>query len=179
MPVAGHGPMLDPSACNRTIPVFDGAGRFDVTLSFASAKTVDVPGYKGPVLVCQARYTPIAGHRTGRKATQFMAENRDMEAWLAPVENTRMLVPVKISVRTMIGTTVIDATRWRRQRRHRRRRRGPRPEQPRPGTEARTAPPDRARRRRSIPVEPNAGSIPAFMRAARPGDGKRASGRVL
>jgi hypothetical protein len=111
MPVAGQGPILDPAACNRTIPVFDGAGRFDVTLSFASTQTVDVPGFKGQVLVCQARYTPIAGHRTGRKATQFMAENRDMETWLAPVPNTRILVPVKISVRTMIGTTVIDATR--------------------------------------------------------------------
>jgi hypothetical protein len=111
MPVAGQGPMTDPSACNRTIPVFDGAGRFDVSLTFTSTQEVDLPGYKGPVLVCQARYTPIAGHRTGRKATQFMAENKDMEAWLAPVEGTRVLVPVKISVRTMIGTTVIDATR--------------------------------------------------------------------
>jgi hypothetical protein len=111
MPVAGQGSMTDPSACNRTIPVFDGAGRFDVSLSFSSTKTVELPGYTGPVLVCQARYTPIAGHRTGRKTTQFMAENRDMEAWLAPVEGTRLLVPVKISVRTMIGTTVIDATK--------------------------------------------------------------------
>lgn len=111
MPVSGQGPMTDPSACNRTIPVFDGAGRFDVSLAFASTQTVDLPGYKGTVLVCQARYTPIAGHRTGRKATQFMAENKDMEAWLAPVEGTRLLVPVKISVRTMIGTTVIDATK--------------------------------------------------------------------
>lgn len=34
-----------------------------------------------------------------------------MEAWLAPVEGTRLLVPVKISVRTMIGTTIIDATK--------------------------------------------------------------------
>jgi hypothetical protein len=111
MPVAGTGSMLDPSACNRTIPVFDGAGRFDVSLSFSSSQTVDVPGYKGPVLVCQARYTPIAGHRTGRKSTQFMAENRDMEAWLAPIEGARVLVPVKISVKTMIGTTIIDATK--------------------------------------------------------------------
>lgn len=111
MPVAGQGSMTDPSACNRTIPVFDGAGRFDVSLAFSSTQNVDLPGYKGPVLVCQARYTPIAGHRTGRKATQFMAENKDIEAWLAPVEGTRLLIPVKISVRTMIGTTVIDATK--------------------------------------------------------------------
>jgi hypothetical protein len=111
MPASGSGAMTDPSNCNRTIPVFDGAGRFDVSLTFVSTQNVDLPGYKGPVIVCQARYTPIAGHRTGRKATQFMADNKDMEAWLAPVEGTRFLVPVKISVRTMIGTTVIDATK--------------------------------------------------------------------
>jgi hypothetical protein len=112
MPVARPGPLLDPASCNRTIPVFDGAGRFDVTLTYSGTEKVDIPGYRGPVLVCAARYLPIAGHRTGRKATQFMADNTDMSAWLAPVENARMLVPVKISVRTMIGTTVIEATRF-------------------------------------------------------------------
>lgn len=112
MPVGRSGPLLDPASCNRTIPVFDGAGRFDVTLTYSGTEKVDIPGYRGPVLVCAARYNPIAGHRTGRKATQFMAENTDMSTWLAPVENARMLVPVKISVRTMIGTTVIEATRF-------------------------------------------------------------------
>ena len=112
MPVARPGPLLDPASCNRTIPVFDGAGRFDVTLTYVGTEKVDIQGYRGPVLVCAARYNPIAGHRTGRKATQFMADNTDMSTWLAPVENARMLVPVKISVRTMIGTTVIEATRF-------------------------------------------------------------------
>ena len=110
-PVAGRGPLMEPAACDRTIPVFDGAGRFDVTLSYAARKDVDVPGYKGPVLVCSARYTPISGHRVSRKSTQFMADNRDMEAWLAPVEGAHALVPLKIAVRTMVGTTVIEATK--------------------------------------------------------------------
>ena len=111
-PVAGRGPLLEPASCDRTIPVFDGAGRFDVTLSYTGKKDVDVPGYKGPVVVCSARYTPISGHRTGRKATQFMADNRDMEAWLAPVESAHALVPVRIAVRTMVGSTVIEATKF-------------------------------------------------------------------
>lgn len=112
MPVSRGGPLLEPSSCNRTIPVFDGAGRFDVELTYSSRETVDIPGYRGPVIVCAARYTPIAGHRSGRKSTQFMADNREMEAWLAPVDNARMLVPVKISVKTMVGTTVIEASRF-------------------------------------------------------------------
>lgn len=112
MPVPAGAKLLDPTSCNRTIPVFDGAGRFDVTLSYSETKTVDVKGYSGPVVVCSARYIPISGHRTGRKSTQFMAENRDMEAWLAPVEGARLLVPMRIAVRTMIGTTVIEANRF-------------------------------------------------------------------
>jgi hypothetical protein len=111
-PVAGRGPLLEPASCNRTIPVFDGAGRFDVTMSFSETRQVDVPGYKGPVLVCAARYNPISGHRVNRKSTQFMADNRDMEAWLAPVDAAHTLVPVKIAVRTQVGTTVIEATRF-------------------------------------------------------------------
>jgi hypothetical protein len=110
MPLPGRGSMTDAAACNRTLPVFDGAGRFDVALSYAGSRNVAIPGYSGPVAVCSARYIPIAGHRPNRKATQFMAQNRELEAWLAPVDGTRMLVPLRISVKTMAGTTVIEAS---------------------------------------------------------------------
>jgi hypothetical protein len=112
MPFYGRGDAADPAACNRTLPVFDGAARFDVVLSFAETRTVDRPGYAGPVIVCNARYVPIAGHRPDRPATRFMQENQDISVWLAPVEGTRILVPMRISVRTMMGVTVIDAFRW-------------------------------------------------------------------
>jgi hypothetical protein len=109
MPVTGQG-LLDPASCSRTIPVFDGAGRFDVLLSYSATRSVDLPGYSGPVLVCAARYNPIAGHRTNRPSTQFMADNRDMEVWLVPVEGARTLLPARIAVRTMVGMTIIEAT---------------------------------------------------------------------
>ena len=64
------------------------------------------------MLVCNVRYVPIAGHRLHRPATKFMQENRDMSVWLAPVEGARVLVPFRISIRTMIGTSVVEATRW-------------------------------------------------------------------
>lgn len=112
MPLPGKGPMTEAAACNRTLPVFDGAGRFDVALSYSGSRQVSIPGYAGPVAVCSARYVPISGHRPNRKATQFMAENRELEAWLAPVEGTRMLVPLRISVKTMVGTTIIEASRF-------------------------------------------------------------------
>jgi uncharacterized protein DUF3108 len=106
------GDLLDPANCNRTIPVFDGAARFDIVLSYAGTHTVHTPGYGGPVLVCNARYLPIAGHQAERPGTRFMQHNRDMSVWLAPVAGTRVLAPLRISVATMLGTSVIEASRW-------------------------------------------------------------------
>jgi hypothetical protein len=111
MPVFGRGDPTGPAACNRTIPVFDGAARFNVVLAYAGTRMIEKPGYAGPAVVCEARYVPIAGHRPERPATKFMVDNREMSVWLAPVEGTRILVPLRISVKTMVGTTVIEAAR--------------------------------------------------------------------
>lgn len=105
---AGNGAAV----CRRSIPVFDGYTRFNVNLGYVGTRQVASAGYKGPVVVCNARYVPIAGHRPGRKATQFMVDNKDMEVWLAPLGDGRIMVPYRISVRTMIGTTVIEARRF-------------------------------------------------------------------
>lgn len=112
MPAAARGDLLDPANCNRTLPIFDGAARFDVVLAFAETRQVEKPGYAGPVLVCKARYVPIAGHRALRPSTKFMEDNQDMEVWLAPLQGTRLLVPLRIAVRTMVGMSVIEASRW-------------------------------------------------------------------
>jgi hypothetical protein len=110
MPVNGKG---RDAACNRTLPIFDGAARYDIRLSSAGTRNVTLDGYSGPVSICQARFVPIAGHRALRPSTKFMAENRDITTWLAPVAGTDMMVPVRISVKTMIGTAVIEASHFR------------------------------------------------------------------
>ena len=109
MPVPGSGPVVGPAACDRTIPVFDGWTRFDVNLNYVGVRSVKTKGYAGPVAVCSARYVPVAGHRPDRAGTKFMAENKNIEVWLAPVGETRVVMPYRISVATMIGTTVIEA----------------------------------------------------------------------
>jgi Protein of unknown function (DUF3108) len=106
-----RGPLMEPANCNRTVPVFDGGSRFNMVLSYAGTQQVEKPGYSGPVLVCNVRYVPISGHRLHRPAVKFMQENRDMSVWLVPVEGARVLVPLRISIRTMIGTSVVEATR--------------------------------------------------------------------
>lgn len=108
MPVEGKGGVS--AACNRTLPIFDGAARYDIKLSYSGSREVKLDGYSGPVAICQARYVPIAGHRALRPSTKFMTENREINAWLAPVTGTNIMVPVRISVKTMIGTAVIEAS---------------------------------------------------------------------
>lgn len=113
--VPAKGNVLNPEACNRTLPIFDGRYRFDIVLSYARTETVPATaeGYQGPALVCQARYVPIAGHRTGQSAVEEMAKNRGMFVWLAPVAGTRVLAPIRASIPSPIGTFAVQATRFR------------------------------------------------------------------
>lgn len=104
--------LIGPAACNRTISVFDGVTRFDVALSYAGEQTANIRGYSGPVAVCSARYTPIAGHRPDSKSTRYMAENHDINVWLAPLPEARVVVPIHIDIRTGAGDLVIDASEF-------------------------------------------------------------------
>ncbi len=109
MTVPAGAPAVGPAACDRKLPIFDGAVRFDIALSYVGTRHVKAKGFEGDVAICAARYIPISGHREDSKASQFMADNRNLEVWLAPVGSTRVLFPFRIAVRTMVGTTVIEA----------------------------------------------------------------------
>src|SRR5439155_4041465 len=87
--VAGTGEVVGPAACERKIPIFDGHQRFDIVLSFKRMDTVRAEkGYQGAVVVCAVRCRPIAGHRPDRYAIKYLQEQRDIEAWLAPIAVT-------------------------------------------------------------------------------------------
>ncbi len=102
------GPGAGTTACNRTVHVFDGWQRYDVKLSYKESKHVS-GGYAGEVFVCSARYVPVAGHRTSRESVQYMADNKRLEVWLAPVAGTTLFVPYRISIGTKVGDLVITA----------------------------------------------------------------------
>lgn len=108
--VPGSVDMLSPAACNRTIPVFDGRQRYDISLHFLRVEQVNTEGYSGPAVVCSARYKPVAGHRPSRYTVKYMVDNKDMFAWLVPIAGTRILAPFRVSVATMIGTAALEAT---------------------------------------------------------------------
>lgn len=104
--------LVGPAACNRTIPVYDGYVRFNVTLHYVGQKQVSVAGYSGLVAVCAARYTPISGHSRDSKSTKFMAENRDIEAWLAPIPRAHVVFPLHVQLMTLAGSAEIDAVEF-------------------------------------------------------------------
>lgn len=108
--VPGTADLLSAAACDRSIPVFDGRQRYDIRLSYLRTETVKAEGYAGPAVVCGVRYSPVAGHRPTRYTVQYMQENKDMFVWLVPVAGTRLLAPFRVSVATMIGTALLEAT---------------------------------------------------------------------
>jgi len=105
---------LNPESCNRTLQLFDGKERYNVHLHYKkrdTAKTVD-GRFNGKVLVCGARYEPVAGHRRNRKAIQELAENKSLELWLAPVGKSDYLFPFRASVKVPFGALVVEAEKY-------------------------------------------------------------------
>lgn len=105
------GEMDGPKACGRNVKVFDGWQRFDIRLSYKETKPVTGGNgsYAGDVLVCSARYVPVAGHRTSRQSVQYMADNKRLEIWLAPITGTNLFVPYYILIGTEVGDLTIRA----------------------------------------------------------------------
>jgi hypothetical protein len=101
-------------ACARTVRVFDGWTRYDVPLYYKETKAIDGDSttYSGRIIVCGARFVPVAGHRSSRKAVQDMANNKRLEVWLAPVGNAPVLVPYRILIGTDLGDLIVMATRF-------------------------------------------------------------------
>jgi len=111
--VPGNGDTVTPEACNRTLSVFDGRLRYDLRLAFKRMETVKAErGYEGPAVVCALYFSPIAGYIPDRAAIKYLVAQRDMEAWLAPIAGTRVLVPFRVSIPTPLGAGVLEATQF-------------------------------------------------------------------
>lgn len=110
--VPGNGDPLSPEACNTRSSSFDGRMRYDIALAFKRMETVKVDGYHGPVVVCAISFSPVAGYIPGRPAIKYLTEQREMEAWLAPIVGTRVMVPLRIAIPTPLGVAALDATQF-------------------------------------------------------------------
>jgi hypothetical protein len=113
LPVPGTGDVLASAACQRTLLIFDGTHRFDMTLSFKRMDTIKAEtGYQGPGVVCGMSYRPVAGYNAGAFRVEYLKKARDMEMWFAPIAGTRLLAMFRISIPTMLGIAVLGATRF-------------------------------------------------------------------
>jgi hypothetical protein len=111
--VAGTGDPLSPEACNRTLAIFDGRLRYDLKLAYKRMEMVKAEkGYQGPAVVCALYFVPIAGYIPERTAIKYLVAQRDMEAWLAPIAGTRVLVPFRVAIPTPLGMGVLEATQF-------------------------------------------------------------------
>jgi len=111
--VPGVGEPVSGEACQTKLPIFDGRQRFDLTLSFKRIDAVESDqGYRGPAVVCSASYAPIAGHRPGRFVIHYLQETRDIEIWLAPIAGTRILIPYRVSIPTLFGNAILQASQF-------------------------------------------------------------------
>lgn len=108
--VPGTEDPVSPDACKRVLSIFDGRQRYDLALSYERTETVKAEkGYSGPAIVCRVAFRPVAGHRPSRSGVKYMAGNKEMYVWLAPIDGTRMLVPFRASVMTALGNAQIEA----------------------------------------------------------------------
>jgi len=111
--VPGNGNPLAPQACPLTVPVFDGRIRYNLQFAYKRMERVRADkGYEGQAVVCAVYFVPLAGYVPSRSSIKYLASQRDMEVWLAPIAATRVLVPFRISIPTPIGLGVMQATQF-------------------------------------------------------------------
>jgi len=111
--VPGNGNPLAPQACPQTVSVFDGRIRYNLQFAYKRMEQVKAEkGYEGQAVVCAVYFTPVAGYVPSRSSIKYLASQRDMEVWLAPIAATRVLVPFRVSIPTPIGLGVMQATQF-------------------------------------------------------------------
>jgi hypothetical protein len=111
--VPGNSDPVRADACRRSVPVFDGRMRFDLVLNFKRFEHVQAAtGYQGPAVVCSVTFVPVAGYIPERPAIKYLTAQRDMEAWLAPIAGTHIMVPYRLFIPTPFGAGVLEATQF-------------------------------------------------------------------
>ena len=111
--VPGTADPVGPEACRAGGGIFDGRMRYDLKLEYKRMEQVKAEkGYSGPAVVCAVYFTPVAGYIPDRAAIKWLAAQRGIEAWFAPIAGTRILVPFRMLVPTPLGMGTLQATQF-------------------------------------------------------------------
>jgi hypothetical protein len=102
--VGGTGVTTVAQACERTVAIFDGHTRYNLRLAFERFGTAHpIEGYQGQVVVCSAKFLPVAGYDPKHFLVTYLAAQHETEIWFAPLGSTRLLVPYRASISTTHG----------------------------------------------------------------------------
>ena len=71
-----------------------------------------IEGYQGQVVVCSAKFLPVAGYDPKHFLVTYLAAQHETEIWLAPLNGTRRLVPYRASIATPMGVGILEATKF-------------------------------------------------------------------
>jgi hypothetical protein len=99
------------SACNRTIPVFDGRQRYDLQLSFKGREMIrerHPSGQPKELVLCRVKYLPIAGHKPKDFVDPWIDYN-NIEVALRAVPTAGIYVPYRVSIPSPLGSAVMTA----------------------------------------------------------------------
>ncbi len=111
--VPGSADPLSPEACRTGGAIFDGRMRYELKLDYKRMEHVKAEkGYSGPAVVCAVYFTPVAGYIPDRPVIKWLATQRNIEAWFAPIAGTRILVPFRLLVPTPLGMGTLQATQF-------------------------------------------------------------------
>jgi hypothetical protein len=90
--------------CEERLPIYDGQQRFDVVFA-PSGIRAEVNGDH----VCVVHVEPISGHKKGEGAGAVVDGN--IEVMLRPVFKANVIIPLKVTVPTKVGTAVLTSER--------------------------------------------------------------------
>jgi hypothetical protein len=99
------------AVCARSVPIFDGWSRYDVTFAPKGEAKLAIEGYSGPTFVCGARLKNVAGHKPKDKTSLYWEANRELEARLIPAGTTGLYLPAGMSIKTQYGQLEVTLRR--------------------------------------------------------------------
>ncbi|PSH69161.1 DUF3108 domain-containing protein [Phyllobacterium brassicacearum] len=99
--------------CGKTLHLYDGQTRVDLKLSpSGKAQPFATKGFKGNAITCSAKFVPIAGYQSGRKAIEYLKNSSQISLTFASLGDSAIYSPVLAKVGTQIGTVTVYATRF-------------------------------------------------------------------
>lgn len=98
--------------CGRTVKLYDGEMRANLTLSHVGSGTMAVKGYEGPTVTCRLGFEPVSGFAKRRKALKFLQSKSRIDVTFAPLGQTGVYAPIRATVGTQIGTITVEARRF-------------------------------------------------------------------